>query len=86
MVLFATMQARGRQTPPTPDVRPALGQALIDAKQSGGDPFAAIEAVMSWDAFAVSVTEAQKLAQPDDFGARPVAEQRPRLGLEAKYE
>ena len=44
-----------------------IGQALIDAKQLGGDPFAAIEAVMSWDAFAQSVTEAQKLAQPDDF-------------------
>ena len=44
-----------------------IGQALIDAKQSGSDPFAAIEAVMSWDAFAESVTEAQKLAQPDDF-------------------
>lgn len=44
-----------------------IGQALIDAKQSGGDPFVAIEAVMSWDAFAESVTEAQKLAQPDDF-------------------
>ncbi len=44
-----------------------IGQALIDAKQSGRDPFAAIEAVMSWDAFAESVTEAQKLAQPDDF-------------------
>ena len=44
-----------------------IGQALIDAKQSGCDPFAAIESVMSWDAFAESVTEAQKLAQPDDF-------------------
>ncbi|CAM8115866.1 Transposase and inactivated derivatives, TnpA family [Leclercia adecarboxylata] len=44
-----------------------IGQALIEAKQNGGDPFAAIEAVMSWDAFAESVTEAQKLAQPDDF-------------------
>ncbi len=44
-----------------------IGQALIDAKQSGRDPFAAIEAVISWDAFAESVTEAQKLAQPDDF-------------------
>ena len=44
-----------------------IGQALIDAKQSGRDPFAAIEAVMSWDAFAESVTEAQKLAQPEDF-------------------
>ncbi|KJN53612.1 Tn3 family transposase [Enterobacter hormaechei] len=44
-----------------------IGQALIEAKQNGGDPFAAIEAVMSWDAFAESVTEAQTLAQPDDF-------------------
>ena len=44
-----------------------IGQALIDAKQSGRDPFAAIEAVMPWDAFAESVTEAQKLAQPEDF-------------------
>lgn len=44
-----------------------IGQVLIEAKQSGRDPFAAIEAVMSWDAFAESVTEAQKLAQPEDF-------------------
>lgn len=43
-----------------------IGQALIEAKQSGGDPFAAIEAVVSWDAFAESVSEAQKLAQPED--------------------
>ena len=44
-----------------------IGHTLIEAKQSGRDPFAAIEAVMSWDAFAESVTEAQKLAQPEDF-------------------
>jgi hypothetical protein len=44
-----------------------IGQALIDAKQSGVDPFAAIESVISWEAFAESVTEAQKLAQPEDF-------------------
>jgi TnpA family transposase len=44
-----------------------IGQALLDAKQSGRDPFAAIESVISWDAFAQSVTEAQKLAQPEDF-------------------
>ncbi len=44
-----------------------IGQALIEAKQSGRDPFAAIEAVLSWDAFAQSVTEAQQLAQPEDF-------------------
>lgn len=44
-----------------------IGQALLEAKQNGRDPFAAIEAVLSWDAFAESVTEAQKLAQPEDF-------------------
>ena len=44
-----------------------IGQALLDAKQSGGDPFAAIEAVMPWDDFTASVTEAQKLAQPEGF-------------------
>ena len=44
-----------------------IGQALIDAKQSGGDAFAAIESVMPWNAFIESVTEAQKLAQPEDF-------------------
>jgi len=44
-----------------------IGQALIEAKQSGDDPFAAIEAVMPWDTFAASVTEAQKLARPADF-------------------
>ena len=44
-----------------------IGQALVEAKQSGTDPFAAIEAVMSWEAFTASVAEAQKLAQPADF-------------------
>lgn len=44
-----------------------IGQALLQAKQSGSDPFAAIESVMSWEAFAESVAEARKLAQPEDF-------------------
>jgi hypothetical protein len=44
-----------------------IGQALIDAKQTGDDPFAAIEAVVSWEVFAESVSEAQKLAQPEEF-------------------
>jgi len=44
-----------------------IGQALLEAKQNGGDPFAAIESVISWDAFCASVSEAQKLAQPEDF-------------------
>ena len=44
-----------------------IGQALIEAKQSGSDPFAAIEAIMPWDNFTASVTEAQTLARPADF-------------------
>lgn len=44
-----------------------IGQVLIDAKQAGDDPFAAIETVISWEAFAKSVTEAQSLAQPEEF-------------------
>ena len=44
-----------------------IGQVLIEAKQTGRDPFAAIETIMSWEAFAESVIEAQKLAQPEDF-------------------
>lgn len=39
-----------------------IGQALLEAKQSGSDPFAAIESILSWDAFTTSVGEAQKLA------------------------
>jgi Tn3 transposase DDE domain len=44
-----------------------IGHALLEAKQAGTDPFAAIESVISWDAFTQSVTEAQKLSQPEDF-------------------
>jgi TnpA family transposase len=44
-----------------------IGQALIQAKASGQDPFAAIETVMPWEAFTESVTEAHQLAQPEDF-------------------
>lgn len=48
-----------------------IGKALLDAKQNGSDPFAAIETVISWDAFAASITEAEKLAQPEDFDFLP---------------
>ena len=45
----------------------SIGQALVKAKETGGDPFAAIESVISWADFTASVNEAQKLAQPNDF-------------------
>jgi TnpA family transposase len=44
-----------------------IGRALLNAKQSGADPYAAIESIMPWEVFSESVTEAEKLAQPADF-------------------
>jgi len=45
----------------------SIGEVLIDAKQTGLDAFAAIEAVISWDKFSKSVADAKKLAYPEDF-------------------
>ena len=44
-----------------------VGRALVEAKESGGDPYAAIEAILPWSDFAQSVTEASQLAQPESF-------------------
>ena len=44
-----------------------VGQALIEARSSGGDAFAAIEAVLSWPKFESTVAEAKTLAQPEEF-------------------
>lgn len=44
-----------------------IGSALIEAKKTGADAFAAIESVLPWQDFADSVSEAQVLAQPESF-------------------
>ena len=44
-----------------------IGNALLEAKQTGSDAFAAIEGVIPWDTFTQSVAEAQRLAQSEDF-------------------
>ena len=44
-----------------------IGRALLKAKQSGSDPFAAIEAILPWEGFSESVNEVEKLAQSEDF-------------------
>jgi TnpA family transposase len=44
-----------------------VGQALIEARSSGGDVFAAIDAVLPWPKFELTVAEAQTLAQPEGF-------------------
>jgi hypothetical protein len=44
-----------------------VGQALIEAKETGNDSFVAIEQILSWEQFTESVNEAEKLARPEDF-------------------
>ncbi len=44
-----------------------IGNALLAAKQNGSDPYSAIETVLSWNDFKESVTNAEKLIQPDNF-------------------
>lgn len=48
-----------------------IGQALLTARTTGTDPFAAIESVLPWEEFTASVGEAQQLAQPADFDFLP---------------
>ena len=48
-----------------------IGQALLEARQNDGDPFKAIEAIIPWEMFTKSVTEAKKLARPEDFDYLP---------------
>jgi len=44
-----------------------IGEALVQAKQSGADPFDAIESIIPWEAFAKSITDAQTLSLSEDF-------------------
>lgn len=46
-----------------------LAKHWIEAREAEGDAFAAIEAVMSWDAFERSVEEARRLARDEAFDA-----------------
>ena len=49
-----------------------VGHALMDAREHGVDPYAAIEAVVPWELFARSVNEADQLAQPASFDPLPL--------------
>jgi hypothetical protein len=44
-----------------------IGEALLQARQRGADPFPAIEAIIPWEAFVQSVIEAQRLARVEGF-------------------
>lgn len=44
-----------------------VGSALLDAKETGEDPFDAVESVISWDALAQSISEAKNLTAKQNF-------------------
>ncbi len=46
-----------------------VGAALVAAREQGRDAFAAIEAIVSWEAFSESVREAGQLAREESFDA-----------------
>ena len=48
-----------------------IGHALLNARETGSAPFLAIESIISWDDFTVSVNDAQKLSQPENFDYLP---------------
>ena len=60
-------QASGRAINDKVRLYSRIGRALLDARQAGGDPFAAIEEIMPWNVFSDSIVEAEKLAQSEDF-------------------
>jgi len=65
-------QASGKSINAKLRIYSRIGRALLEAKQNGQDPFAAIEAILPWEAFTDIVTEAEKLAEPEDFDFLPL--------------
>lgn len=45
----------------------SVGQAILDARNSGEDPLSAIERVLPWDDFVASLEETKLLARKDNF-------------------
>jgi TnpA family transposase len=60
-------QASGRAINEKVRLYAQIGQVLLAAKRDGADPLAAIEEILSWEDFTRSVSEAERLARPEDF-------------------
>lgn len=49
-----------------------IGSILLESKITGKNPFEQIEALMTWQEFEQSVTEARALSQPESFDSLPL--------------
>ena len=45
----------------------SIGKILMETRQNGEDPFAAIETIIPWADFTQSITEAEQLSRPESF-------------------
>lgn len=45
----------------------SIGQAILDARNAGEDPLSAVERILPWEDFAVSLEETRLLARKDNF-------------------
>jgi hypothetical protein len=61
------LKGRGKQVNEKVGLYAGVGKALIEARQSGRDPYALLEEFVPWERFVQSVAEAEYLALPEAF-------------------
>jgi TnpA family transposase len=61
------LKGRGKQVNEKVGLYAGVGKALIEARQSGRDPYALLEEFVPWERFVQSVAEAEDLALPEAF-------------------
>lgn len=61
------MQESGKSMGKQLDIFLKIGNALLDAKETGEDPFSAVESVVSWDELAKSISETKDLTVKQNF-------------------
>ena len=61
------LKGRGKSVNEKVGLYAGVGKALIEARGSGGDPYALIEEFVPWERFVESVAEAEGLALPEAF-------------------
>ncbi len=70
------LQANGKAINEKVRLYARVGRALIAARESEGDPFKALESVIPWEGYVLSVAEADELSQPEDFDYLDLIESR----------
>src|SRR5258708_677919 len=70
------LQRDGKQVNRILGLHQKIGAAVIEAREQGKDPYAAIENVLPWTTYVESVDEAGKLVQGEDFDGMEILPKR----------